>query len=88
MSFARRTNRNEITVSEFKAKCLRLVAEVGASGREIVLTKSGKAIARVVPLGRPERSTRGLWKGIVKIDGDIVHADWSAEFDSMHDRVK
>ena len=84
MPVARRLCRNEVSVSEFKAKCLRLIAEVGSSGREIVLTKNGKALARVVPLDRPEHSTRGLRKNIVQIKGDIVQSDWSAEFESMH----
>ena len=40
-----------VTVSELKAPCLRLLDEVARQRREIVVTKRGKPIARVVPIG-------------------------------------
>ena len=85
MARSRSARRNEIPVSEFKAQCLRLIADVGATGREIIITRHGKAIVRVVPLARPAHSTRGLWKGVLKVKGDIVHADWTAEFDAARE---
>ncbi len=84
-SSARRGRRGEVSVSEFKARCLRMIDEVSTSGREIVLTRNGKPVARVVPLGRPGGTTRGLWKGAVTVRGDIVHGDWSAEFEAAHE---
>jgi prevent-host-death family protein len=39
-----------VAVSELKAQCLRLVDEVARRRREIVVTKRGKPIARMVPL--------------------------------------
>ena len=39
-----------VAISELKAHCLRLVDEVARRRREIVITKRGKPIARVVPL--------------------------------------
>jgi prevent-host-death family protein len=43
-----------IAASEFKAKCLRLLDEVQRSGQELVVSKRGRAIARVVPEHNPK----------------------------------
>jgi prevent-host-death family protein len=39
----------EITASQFKARCLRLLDEVAESGEPLVVTKHGRPVARVVP---------------------------------------
>jgi len=39
----------EITASQFKAKCLRLLDEVAETGETLIVTKHGKAVARVLP---------------------------------------
>ena len=38
-----------IKASEFKAKCLKLMDEVADSGGEIVITKNGRPVSRLVP---------------------------------------
>jgi len=43
----------EITASQFKARCLRLLDEVAESGETLVVTKHGRPVARVVPPPRP-----------------------------------
>ena len=43
-----------IPASEFKARCLALLDEVSETGGELVVTKRGKAVARVVPVDHPE----------------------------------
>ncbi len=40
----------EIPAGEFKAKCLKLMDQVRESGKEIVITKRGKPVAKLVPL--------------------------------------
>ena len=40
----------EIKASIFKARCLALMDEVAASGEEIVVTKNGKPVSRLVPI--------------------------------------
>ena len=37
-----------IPAGEFKAKCLALLDEVAATGQEIIVTKRGKPVARLV----------------------------------------
>jgi antitoxin (DNA-binding transcriptional repressor) of toxin-antitoxin stability system len=76
----------EITlpVSEFKAKCLRLLADVEAKGDRIIITKRGKPVARVERMEAPKPSLRGTWKGKAKIKGDIVYFSddpWEVESD-------
>ena len=43
-------NVRQITASRFKAECLGLLDEVAATGQELVVTKRGKPVARVVPV--------------------------------------
>ena len=44
--------------SEFKAKCLKLRDEVADGGGEVVITKNGKPVSRLVPYR--ERLNRSL----------------------------
>lgn len=70
-----------INASEFKARCLRVLDDVQATGAQVVITKRGKPIAKLSPIGPARKSLRGAWKGMVRIHGDIVHVDWSADFE-------
>lgn len=54
------TTRKSIAAGEFKARCLKLLDEVAETGQEIIVTKRGKAVARLVPLApKVRRSLRG-----------------------------
>ena len=70
-----------INASDFKARCLRVLDDVQATGSEVVITKRGKPVARLGPIGPARRSLRGAWKGMARIRGDIVHVDWSSDFE-------
>jgi len=50
-----------ITATEFKAKCLALIDEVQERGSELVISKRGRAVARLVPAGddKPWLALRG-----------------------------
>jgi prevent-host-death family protein len=72
----------KIGAGEFKAKCLHLLDEVQQSRREIVITKRGKPVARLVPVAEEQPTIFGRMKGTVKILGDIVSPTgekWFAE---------
>ena len=71
-----------INASEFKARCLRVLDDVQATRTEVVITKRGKPVARLVPIGPARGSLRGAWKGMLRVQGDIVHIDWSSEFEA------
>jgi prevent-host-death family protein len=59
-----------ISVSELRARCFEMIEEVNSTREPIVITKRGKAVARLVPAGKP-RKFIGRLKGIFKIVGDI-----------------
>ena len=40
----------EISASQFKARCLALLDEVAEGGSELVVTKRGRPVAKVVPV--------------------------------------
>jgi prevent-host-death family protein len=72
-----------INASEFKTRCLRVLDDVQATRVEVVITKRGKPVARLAPIGPARTSLRGAWKGMVRIHGDIVQVDWSSEFEAV-----
>lgn len=77
-----------IKASEFKARCLRLMDEVAESGGEIVITKNGRPVSRLVPYRTRPQSLFGIDRGRFEIVGDIVepvNVEWEAE--SAPDRV-
>jgi prevent-host-death family protein len=47
-----------VSASQFKAQCLAMLDEVAATGEEIVVTKRGRAVARVLAATEP-KSLRG-----------------------------
>jgi prevent-host-death family protein len=71
-----------VGISEFKAKCLRLLDQVDETGETLVITKRGRPLAKVVPVSPQKRSLRGSWKGLVHIKGDIVQFDTSQDWES------
>lgn len=72
-----------INASEFKARCLRVLDDVQATRVEVVITKRGKPVARLSPVGSSRGSLRGAWKDMVRVRGDIVQIDWSSDFEDV-----
>jgi prevent-host-death family protein len=64
----------EISISEFKAKCLAILQQVSKTKKPIRVTRYGKPIAEVVPASPAKDRTNwlGCMKGSGKIVGDIV----------------
>ncbi|HEV3318548.1 MAG TPA: type II toxin-antitoxin system Phd/YefM family antitoxin [Solirubrobacteraceae bacterium] len=68
-----------ISASQFKAQCLAMLDEVAATGEEVVVTKRGRAVARVLAATEPE-SLRGSVTFNVP-DEDLIaplDIDWDA----------
>ena len=62
-----------IPAGKFKAQCLALIDDVHDHGGEVVITKRGKAMARLVPVEKKKpESIFGFLKGQAKSVGDIV----------------
>ena len=72
-----------INAAQFKAKCLKLIDEVAATRKSLVITKRGKPLAKLVPIqDEKPASLFGYMKGTGQILGDIVnvpHDAWAAE---------
>ena len=80
-----------VGAAEFKANCLRLMAEMQANGEPITVTKRGKPLATVSPppsaRSDPE-SLFGCMRGTVVIHGDLdepIAPDWEAEWEAKWD---
>ncbi|MEI6805153.1 MAG: type II toxin-antitoxin system prevent-host-death family antitoxin [Myxococcaceae bacterium] len=57
----------------FKAHCLELMDYVLESGREIVITKHGRPVAKLAPLSPVEQKPLwGLFKNQIQVLSDIV----------------
>ena len=72
----------EVPAGDFKARCLKLMNEVQATRRPVVITKRGTPVAKLVPVETEVPSLFGRLKGTVTIHGDIVRPieqDWHAE---------
>jgi prevent-host-death family protein len=61
-----------IKASVFKAKCLHLMDFVNESGEEIVITKNGIPVSRLVPYRKYPSSLFGLHKEKVKSRDDLL----------------
>ena len=61
-----------IKASEFKAKCLSLMDSVALSGEEIVVTKNGKPVSKMVPFRLRPNQLFGLHKGMWELMDELV----------------
>jgi prevent-host-death family protein len=74
----------EVAISEFKAKCLALVAQVEKTKHPIRITRFGKPVAEVIPpSAQAPENWIGSMKNKIEILGDIVspandEGDWEA----------
>ena len=73
----------QIPVTQFKAKCLRLLDQVSKSGQPLVITKRGKPLARVTRAVDQARPLMGSMKGRAVEVGDIVYFDTSKEWEAL-----
>ncbi len=73
----------DIPAGEFKARCLQLMDEVEETGRELIITKRGRPVAKLVPVtGAGARDVFGCMRGTVTVVGDIVaplEEQWEAD---------
>jgi prevent-host-death family protein len=72
----------EITATQFKARCLRLLDEVAETGETLVVTKRGRPVVRVEPT-RPRQDLRGSVRFNIS-DEELVNfsmGPWDVERD-------
>ena len=77
-----------VAAGAFKARCLRLMDQVGRDRVSIVITKRGKPVAKLTPVDDRAPPLFGCLAGTVTIVGDIVapiDVAWEAAKDAMAD---
>jgi len=72
-----------MAAGEFKAKCLQVMEQVRSTRTPVVITKRGKAVAKLVPADQVSKWVPGRLAGKIEILGDIVSPvvpweDWEA----------
>jgi len=71
-----------VIISEFKAKCIKMLKEVYATNQSLVVTIRGKPLVTIVPCHSQQDVPRlGVLEGQVTVHGDIVQADWSDDWE-------
>lgn len=78
----------EVSISEFKAKCLALLEEVQKTKNPIRVTRFGKPVAEVVPPSpeAPAGDWIGSMKDSIKILGDVISpADEESDWEALRD---
>ncbi len=71
-----------VTSSEFKLKCLQLMDKVNQTQEEIVITKNGKPVSRLLPARQELSSLYGINKSLISSHDDLitpVSENWNAE---------
>lgn len=69
-----------VPATKFKAKCLELMDRVAERRESFVITKRGRPVARLVPVGsKPKDSIFGWLRGKATITGKIVSPAVPAE---------
>ena len=72
-----------IKAAEFKAKCLKLMDKVQQDKEEVVITKHGRPVAKLVPIRDADpRSAFGFLRGTAILRDDLIesnHEQWEAE---------
>lgn len=75
----------KIAAGQFKAKCLKLMDNVYKNNEEVIITKYGKPIAKLVPINEEEKFKTPLFgslEGLITISGNIIGStgeEWNAE---------
>jgi prevent-host-death family protein len=72
----------KIAAAKFKSQCLALMDEVARKRTEVIITKRGRPIAKLVPVESGTNELFGGMRGTIRITGDIVSPTgerWNAE---------
>lgn len=73
----------QMAAGQFKAKCLRVMSDVQQTREEVLITKHGKPLVKLVPVESDEApSLLGYLQGTVQVTGDIispVEESWEAD---------
>jgi len=77
---------NTMPAAQFKTRCLALLDRVGAEG--IVITKHGRPVAKLIPIGADSAALIGSLRGKIRIKGNIVSTGLRWDAQSRHPRPR
>ena len=81
--------RRTIGVTEFKAKCLAILDEVGENGGVITITKRGRPLATVGPARKPAwKSLEGAWAGKIEYSDDLFPSQRAKIWQSLREESR
>lgn len=72
-----------IAAGAFKARCLELMDEVARTGEELVVTKYGRPVAKLVPVAAAPRPLFGRLRGTVVSVADDAFAPTPELWDAL-----
>jgi len=61
-----------MAAGQFKVHCLKVMDEVQSKRQAVLITKRGKPVAKLVPVGKEKDDIFGFLKGKGKVTGDVV----------------
>ncbi|MGH9680404.1 MAG: type II toxin-antitoxin system Phd/YefM family antitoxin [Candidatus Acidiferrales bacterium] len=61
----------QMRASTFKARCLKVMNDVQATGEPVIVTKRGKPVVKVIPAEPEKVDILGFLAGQFKVVGDI-----------------
>lgn len=65
-------NMKTMAAGKFKAQCLKVMDQVRTKRETIVITKRGKPVVKLIPVGSQQDDIFGFLLGKGKITGDVV----------------
>ncbi len=74
----------KMSAGEFKARCLAVMNQVRATGDEVIITKRGKPVAKLVPVADDAPPPFGRCRGLTTYVGDVmspIDVEWEANRD-------
>ena len=75
--------KQQMAAGEFKAKCLSVLDEVAKTRKEVIVTKRGRPVAKVVPIAEEKPQIWGRMAGTAVILGDIISPIEDAGWDEV-----
>ena len=72
-----------IKISDFKARCIRVLKTVADTKESVLITLRGRPLARVEPIEDPQgEKVLGALQGCIHIRGDIIHSDFADDWEA------
>jgi len=71
-----------IKASLFKATCLALMDKINKTGEEIIITKNGRPVSRLLPYRNKPKTLLGLHASSMHVTDDLIeplNESWDAE---------